>query len=274
VDRLPETMALAQKFVDACVNESGENDGDPVADFSDMVREHYPDEANAFRALDPLGLGAIAMLSRSAAIRALVRQRYPELREQAWQLRAHHERAGFLATMLRVLDHEKLLAIHPEMRRGYMLEMSGIGTNFELFILLADVLIGDPAGGWLPGERPDPRAAAACRNSDIVVGADSALGAFNVWNWSALQPDRTLPSGSQMAGSEHWVWMEGVPADVQALDSLRVVLLGPPPYARILPAGRCFRDMPADLRVTRILPPIEVEEWLQRISSAPLTRIV
>jgi hypothetical protein len=273
-DRLPETMALAQKFVDACIKESGENDGDLVADFGDQVREHYPDEANAFHALDPLGLGTIAMLSRSAAVRALVRQRYPELLKLAWQLRAYHERAGFLATMLRVLDCEKLLAIHPELRRGYLLEMTGIGTNFELFILLADVLLGDPASGWLPGERPDPRAAAACRDSNVVAGADSAHGAFNVWNWSALQPDQTLPSGSQMAGSEHWVWMEGVPADIQTLDGLRIVLLGPPPYARILPAGRCFRDMTADLRVTRMLPPTEVEEWLRRISSAPLPRIV
>ena len=291
VDRLPETMTRAQKFADACRDaadeavavvvrtEGGTEEiepygGDPVADFGDQVREHYPDEANAFHALDPLGLGAIAMMSRSPAIRSLVHQRQPDLLDQALGLAPVHPRASFLAMMLRVLDHAPLLAIHPELRRGYMLEMFGIATNFELYILVADALIGEQAGGWLPGERPDPRIAAACRNEPITPGAESTIGAYNLWNWTALRPDSTLPSDGQFAGSEHWVWLEGVPADIRPFEDLRVVLLGPSPYARILQAGRCFRDMPADLRVTRVLPDAEVEDWLERLSNAPRSRIV
>ncbi len=284
-DRLPETMTRAQQFVDACQQaaEQAPRDaaepsegygGDPVADFGDVVREQYADEANAFYALDPLGLGAIAMMSRSPGIRCLVRERQPGLLDQALALAAVHPRASFLATMLRVLDHAPVLAIHPELQRGYLLEMFGIATNFELYILLADVLIGDEAGGWLPGERPDPRAAAACRNQPVVPGAESTVGAFNLWNWTGLGPDGKLPQDGQMAGSEHWVWMEGVPADIRPYEDMRVVLVGPPPYARIMQAGRCFRDMPADLRVTRVLSRVEVSDWLERLSNAPRPRIV
>ncbi len=284
-DRLPETMSLASKFVEACAR-AAENAtpppddaaesfaADPVADFGDHVRRYVPEAANAFYALDPLGLGAIAMMSPSPGLRARVRERHPQLLEQALALQPYHARAPFLATMLRVLDHEPLLAIHPGMRRGYLLDMHGIATNVELFILLADVLVGDPAKGWLPGRKPDPRAAAACRNHPVVPGADTVVGAFNVWNWTGLQAGGTLPEGNQMAGAEHWVWMEGVPADILTFEGKRVVLLGPPPYARIMQAGRCFRDMPADLRVARVLPTGEVEDWLRRISSTPRPRIV
>jgi hypothetical protein len=300
-DRLPEAMAGARRFVEACQRaadhamhvegdeedviavERGEPDaaeeakgygGDPVADFGDVVREQVPDEANAFHALDPLALGAIAMMSRSPGIRALVRERHPDLLGQALALAPYHGRAGFLATMLRVLDHEPLLALHPGLRRGYELEMFGVATNFELFILLADALIGDPGAGWLPGERPDPRAAVACRSEAVAPGAETTVAPFNVWNWTGLRPDATLPGGDQFAGSEHWVWMEGVPADIRPFEGLRVVLLGPPPYARIIRTGRCFRDMPADLRVTRVLPADEVEDWLRRLSNAPRPQIV
>jgi hypothetical protein len=298
-DRLPETMTRAQQFVDACQRTAdeavrdgassddvvavrrGDSDqdateygGDPVADFGDIVREHYADEANAFYALDPFGLGAIAMMSRSPGIRTLVRERHPELVDQALALAPVHPRASFLVTMLRVLDHKPLLAIYPELRRGYMLEMFGVATNFELFILLADALIGDTTAGWLPGERPDPRVAAACRDAPVSPGVESTVGAFNVWNWTALARDGTLPSNGQTAGSEHWVWLEGVPADIATFDRVRIVLLSPPPYARILQAGRCFRDMPADLRVTRVLALAEVDDWLHRLSNAPRPRIV
>jgi hypothetical protein len=283
-DKLPDATDGARKFVDACRaaadadNEQGaehnEYAGDPVADFGDQVRSYYTEAANAYYALDPLGLGAIAMMSRSPDVRKHVRAQHPVLLNDALALAPYHERASFLATMLRVLDHEPLVAIHPGLHRGYLLEMVGIATNFELFILLGDVLIGDPAGGWLPGERPDPRVGAACRDSPVVAGADSAVGAFNVWNWTGLRADGTLPAGEQRAGSEHWVWMEGLPADIEPFHGQRIVLLGPPPYVRIIPAGRCFRDMTADLRVTRALAHAEVEAWLARLSNAPRARIV
>jgi hypothetical protein len=282
-DRLPETLSRARRFVDACRTvaesageggEGGSYDGDAVADFGDQAREHHADDANAYHALDPLGLGAIAMMSRSPAIRKRVRERHAGLLEDVLSIAPYHERASFLSTMLRVLDGEALVAIHPELRRGYLLEMSGLATNFELFILLADVLFGDPGAGWLPGEKPDPRAVAACRDAPVAEGAEHAISAFNVWNWTGLRGDATLPAGEQMAGSEHWVWMEGVPADIEEFERQRVILLGPPPYARIMAAGRCFRDMPADLRVTHVLSGQEVDHWLTRLSNAPRPKFV
>lgn len=69
-DRLPETMTRAQQFVDACQQaaEQAPRDaaepsegygGDPVADFGDVVREQYADEANAFYASIRWGWGQL-----------------------------------------------------------------------------------------------------------------------------------------------------------------------------------------------------------------------
>ncbi len=65
--------------------------------------------------------------------------------------------------LLQILDNEELIVLHPALRRGYRVRISGIGDNFQLHTLLADALIGDPAQGWLPGERPDPVVVAAAR---------------------------------------------------------------------------------------------------------------
>jgi hypothetical protein len=94
-----------------------------------------------------------------------------------------------------------------------------------------------------------------------------AVGAFNLWNWQGLLPDGSLPTG--LNGKEHWIWNEGVPADVAPFEGQRVVLLGPSPYARTWNAGRFFPAMKGELEVLEILAPAQVQDWLSRIAAAP-----
>lgn len=173
-----------------------------------------------------------------------------------------------LSQMLRVLDDEELIVLHPVQQRGYVVRISGIGDNFQLHTLLADALIGDPAQGWLPGERPDPRVAALARNAPYDAKEHlTALGAFNLVNWYGLLPDGTLPEGTQAYQS--WIWNEGIPDDVAPFEGTRIILLGPPPYERTWNAGRHFPSMSGELQVARQLTDEETRQWLARLASAP-----
>jgi hypothetical protein len=79
-----------------------------------------------------------------------------------------------------------------------------------------------------------------------------------------LQPDGLLPTG--LDGSEHWIWGEGVPADIEAFQGSRVILLGPPPYPRDWAAERRFDGMHAEIEVMEKLPFDSVRDRLARIA--------
>jgi hypothetical protein len=179
----------------------------------------------------------------------------------------------FLRKLLQVLDDEEMVVLHPQLRRGYRIQISGIGDNFQLHTLLADALIGDPAQGRLPGQRINPHVAALAKDAPFTVeemgGVPSAEGRFNLVNWHGLQPDETLPEGIQQGAAKHWIWNEGIPADITPFEGQRVILLSPPPYSRAWNAGRIFPSMRADLHVLEILSPESVRQWLRRIANTP-----
>jgi hypothetical protein len=223
----------------------------PMAVFAHMADRFY-------------ALGVIAHLSRSKELRAAARAR-PELLERSRANDgAYGGGASHLTCMLRVLDDEPLLVLHPAEGKGYALRVSGVADNFQLHTLLAGELIGD---GRLSGEPPSERVLALARGIGEQSERLHASGSFNLWNWTGLRADGTLPEGQ--AGSEHWIWNEGVPADVRAFEGTRVVLLGPPPYSRGWNAGRRFAHMPVECDVERELSASEVRDVLARIASAP-----
>jgi hypothetical protein len=214
------------------------------------------------------GLGVIAHLSRSKALRATARGR-PELLAAARAADAAAGRPGrFLTGMLQVLDDEPLVVLHPGEGKGYRVRIGGISDNFQLHVLLAGHLIGDPAAGLLAGEPVDPRVlAVATDRAPRDRNAESFTGPFNLWNWTGLRADGTLPEGTD--GTEHWIWNEGTPAEIRPFDGVRVVLIGPPPIGRHWHAGRQFSGMVGELTVEQVLGPDEVRDWLGRIAAAP-----
>jgi hypothetical protein len=268
--RLPEALAGATAFADACRDRArtappDPEDGDPIQRFGEEVAGSLPVEAVAWGALDLFASAAVAVLSRSPDARRRSRAR-PELLRGALALADLHSQAKFLSEMLRVLDDEELVVLYPP-KSGWKVRFGGISDNFQLHTLLADALIGDPEKGLLSGRRPDPRVVAAARDQPVDPTAALAEGAFNLVNWQALRPDKTLPEGLDASAS--WVWNEGVPADIERFEAVRVVLLGPPSYHRTWNAGRRFEDMPAHLRLVETFTPSAVEDLLSRIAAAP-----
>jgi hypothetical protein len=282
LDRLPQVLAAAATFAEVCrelaavpapaAEERGrqprggpDDAGSYVDQFAALVADERPEEAQAWTALEPLCMGAIAMLSRSVAARRDVRSQ-TALLACARPLAPLHARVAYLTTLLQVLDDEELLVLHPSQVRGYRLRMHGIATNYQLHTLLADTLIGDPAQGWLPGQSPNPRVAAAARNQLANPSARTAAGAFDLFSWRGLRPDGTLPGSA--IDSAHAIRNRAIPADIPAFEGVRVLLLRPITSPRTWNAGRTFEGMDADLRVLDVLSPTAVQEWLDRLRRA------
>ena len=269
--RLPEVLTGAVAFADACRVHAKEapaadDAGDAVDASATRSRKRClprPSPGRAGPVCQCRHRRAGTIPRRPAACTGR-----PDLLRQAQAVTDLHGKAKFLTDMLRVLD-EEILVLHPETGRGWKVRVRGVSDNFQLHTLLADALIGDPEKGFLPGRRPDPRVVAAARDRPVDPAATLAEGAFNLMNWQALRPDRTLPAGQD--GSAHWIWNEGVPADIEGFEGARVVLLGPPPYHRTWNAGRCFVAMPAELRVVETLTAAAVNGLLGRIATAPRT---
>jgi hypothetical protein len=242
-----------------------EDPPDPIERHGEHVAELMPEEALSFHALETFSMAAVAMLSRSVEARKASRSR-AVLLAALEELGGQYGHAGTLWMMMQVLDDEPIAVLHPGEGKGYRVRISGLADNFQLHTLLADALIGRLPGRWLRGARPGRAEVEAARDGDVGEDGPPAHGAFNLWTWRGLKPDGTLRDPG--SGSAHWIWNEGVPADIPTFEGTRVVLLGPPPYQRSWTAGRRFPGMAGDLRVERILARGEVREWLGRIAAA------
>ncbi len=276
MQRTREALEGAVPFIMACQEAAGAGEGeekDPeeiIQEVGEQVAGQLPGEAAAFDAVPRFCQAMTALLSRSKEARRIARTDQG-LIEASKFLPFDPGFVGFMQMLLRVLDNEELVVLYPKLGRGYRVQISGIGDNFQLHTLLADALIGDPEQGWLPGKRPDPRIVALAKDqpfSEEDAESLTAEGSFNLVNWQGLQPDGTLPEGLQ-GGHQHWIWNEGVPADIAPFEGTRVILLSPPPYERTWNAGRVFPGMKAELQVLEILAPEQVQDWLRRIARAP-----
>ncbi|MFX0062791.1 MAG: hypothetical protein ACFFC7_11480 [Candidatus Hermodarchaeota archaeon] len=265
--RLEEIIADAIPFGKACQEEGVfSGDVDNPEELMEAVQIKMPDNGQAWEALKLFYLAAIAMLSRSKQARQIMRTK-ESLQGQIIELKDINEGAHWLYIMMRVMDAEEILVLHPEHKHGYRIQISGIADNYQLQILLADALIGNEDEGWLPGERPDPQIVNLFRNQNIYrqEGVSTAYGVFNLVNWDGLQPDGTLPAN---VTSESWIWSEGSPIDIRKFEGRRIILLQPQPYQRTWNAVRQFSGMIGELEVLEKLSQEEVNDWLSRIANA------
>ncbi|MBO0796205.1 MAG: hypothetical protein J2P36_35380, partial [Ktedonobacteraceae bacterium] len=236
--------------------------------YGQRVAEKMPEEVPA---LEPLCTAALAVVMRLSSVRTAICHDAAFV-SALTSTTGYSSAADCLSTLSQVLDNEEIIVLHPGLKCGYRIRIRGVSDNFQLHTLLADALIGDPNQRWLPGQRPDPRVAAAANNGPFPLPGEedakfpAAEGAFNLWNWQGLQSDGTLPKGG--SNSEHWVWNEGTPADIEHFEGTRVILLGPPPYHRSWNAGRFFPGLDGELEVLEIASPAPVDDWLARIITA------
>lgn len=217
-----------------------------------------PKAAASWKAFEQSYMAGIALFSVSRDARALARRELATVRELA----EDHVGAGWLWKMLQVLDDEPLLVIEPATRLGIVGRMNGVAENFQLNVLLMDVF---PQRSWFSRRRVSRQAAEVARGNGPQQTDEWIQGAWNLHTFAALQADKTLLDPKDFAAGTHWVWNEGVPADIPVFAGHRVVLLGPASYARGWGSQRAFNLLPASISQVRKLSKSEVETWLDRI---------
>jgi len=196
---------------------------------------------------------AMACLSRSPDMRRTLPEK-EALLEHTFRYR---ERYGFLGKMIRVLDDEPLVVLHPLTSRGFRFVMSGVADNFQLHLLLRAALAGR-GEDKIEGKPPAKRAVDAARDGDPKDGG-AVQSDWQLANWFALRPGNVIDTADY---HKSWIWNEGVPADIAPFEGTRVVLVGPTTIRRGWNAGRVFSGMPGKLAPRGVLPRAEVDELL------------
>ncbi|HVJ93184.1 MAG TPA: hypothetical protein VM580_25460 [Labilithrix sp.] len=227
------------------------------------VAKKMPRNADAWNALPARCLAAVACLTRSKKVRSVARKN-AGLQEAAWPLSDVVAEVGYLLQSLRIVDDEHLLVLAPSNGLGWRVSIDAMPSNAELSILLADALVGDPKRGRLAGKRPDPKAVRAIREGTAPKRAASVTVPFHLVAWTALSSDGSLPP-AQAAETDHFIWSEGLVADIPAAGKQRVVLLQPPPRARPIPVAPSFESLRPELRVDEELSFDEVERVLKKL---------
>jgi hypothetical protein len=273
--RLPEVIVAAVRFEQRCHAEADAASREAAAVASggaevggrrvpvrvmQAVAAADAAAAGAWRALESWCLVAITLLTHHTAYlrQAKVCGR---LRAAVEQLAASGTR--FLDLLLRTLEDERLLVLYPPQRCGFWVRLRHVVDNFQLHVLLAHELCGE-AG--LPGKRPSPEAVAVMRGDGPQhLPAERSKGVFNLYQWTVLQRNGSLPSYPQR---EHWVWNQGTPADIGLWVGTRVLVLGPPLYERSWETARVFDALGAEVELVDTLTPREAKGWLKKLGRA------
>ena len=268
-ERLEVFLPTYLSFIEACWEAHKANPAELGKDATeDEVVEAYGMQAEQkmsdvfdqiFPALRELGPATVILLARSPAGRSQIRSR-SHLRGLIARLAASHGSLETIEIMLLMPESEELLVLRPGMKRGYRVRISGILDNFQLHTLLADALIGNPAEGWLPGSKPDPRVVTVAKGGLPPKDLPVAYGAFKLVNWEGLKPGFSVSDDP-----EYIIWNEGTIKDIHTLEDQRVVLLAPPPYTNTWTVNNKIPGLAASLDVLEILEPFVVDEWLNRI---------
>lgn len=240
---LAEALADVGEFCERWAETGGGDFPDPEPGEADpaIFERVAPEAALAWLSMPQWEMASLAMLNHPGVRTALdgsLRARLLRAVRAVAEASGHEFKC--LTYALLVLDDEPLVVLHRPTGTGYRMRMSGIGDNFQLHTLLADVLVG---GGHVPGRAPSPQEAAVCRDAP---GQVHTVGAFNL-----------VTSGGE------WVWNEGTPTDIPVVDGVRLLVLDPPPYERSWPSGRFFPHMTGDLVLERVLDAAETRYWLE-----------
>ncbi|MFD8417003.1 hypothetical protein ACFV2Q_35590 [Streptomyces sp. NPDC059650] len=240
LDAFEKAAVFCERWAAAGRGELPDHEGEGLEE-ADFERIGY-EPVMAWQALPQFEMACVALLNSPR-----VRRELPVRGELRAAVARTEDLSGeqfkCLAYALAVLDDEPLVALDRSTGTGFALRISGIGDNFQLHTLLADALIGR---GFVAGEAPSAEAVACCRDR---AGMVPTTGSFNL-----------------VGADGEWIWNEGNPADIPAVDGVRIVVLDPPAYSRSWPAGRFFPGMTGELVYERTLAPQESAALLAQVT--------
>ena len=266
---LKPTLDGAARFAQACIDKADELGVDEAVRIAGhTLLKKMPKEHAAWEVVRSRCLAAVACLARSAKVRHIARASKDNLIEAAYALEDAVEEVTFFSQILKLIDDVPLLVLHPDSRRGFRLVMNDVTTNLELFVLLLDTLIGDPAKGMLPGTRPNPKAVRMINDPDFAPKKPPEIKVFwNMVGWTGVLPDGTLPD-PQSDAHAHWVWVEGVPAEIPIFEGERVILMQPPVMKRSYEVEPAFAALSPRMKLKSKVSGAEVDRLVAKMAKA------
>ena len=272
---LSDLLDQATAFASAAVKHARDEHVDTAIESSGAaVAKKMPREGEAWKALPSRCLAAVACLTRSKQIRKRA-GKDETLVEAAWPLSDVVSEVGYLLQALRIVDDETFVVLAPGAHRGWRVTVDAMASNAELYVLLADALVGEGKPGpktkapaRLPGKRPDPRAVAAIREgAHPPKGASSVKVPFHLVAWTAVEEGGLPPTTPHE--TDHWIRMEGIPADIPlGAGKERVVLLQDAPYPEPIPVAPSFESLRPEVRIERELSASEVDRAMLTLGKA------
>jgi hypothetical protein len=267
IERLSQVLQVCNTFAERCRNilvERGTDDDDRAEAFTEVRAETaktFPAEADAWDALNLFWRPGIVLFSSNIE----VRQANQQLRSLTEPISEYNEGAHWLDMILSTPIDEPLLVIEPKTQQGFQGSMTGIVDNFQLHTLLMDVF---PGKGWLSLRRVSRSIVDVANGSGPQQTDDEVTGVWNMYAWTAINDDLELPSTADRKSTQHWIWGEGKPADIPSFEGYRVILLGPPAYARSWPSQRMFAKLPAAIKPSKMLEKQEALAWLKKMAAS------
>jgi hypothetical protein len=264
---LDELLVRATSFARAAIEESDDEQVETAIESAGAaVAKKKPREADAWKALPSRCLAAVACLTHSKKLRSKMRKAQA-VHEAAWPLSDVVDEVGYLFQALRILDDETLLVLAPELGRGWRVAIDEMPSNAELYILLADALLGGPSRGRLKGDRPNAKAVTAIRTGTPPKGVSSVKIPFELVEWTALGADGSVTDRHDH-GHDHTVRLEGIPWDIpEAPGKKRVVILQKVAPARTVAVSPSFEALRPAVTIAAELSATEVGRTLVKLGT-------
>ena len=268
---LIETLKVAGRFAALCLDaEDTPSIREAVKMSGQRLAKKYPREHAAWESLKSRALLAVACVSHSPKIRAQIQKSRQDLLDAVYPLEEEVEELTFLSQIMRVLPDQTMLAIHPGQRRGFRVEVKEVTTNLELFVLLADAIVGDPTNGFLEGRRPSAKAIRALKDPDHTPKTPPEVPLpWHLSTWRALRPDGTLPDADDQR-PQNWIAFEGVPLEILPFEGERVILFTKPSMPRTLDVEASFETLTPSVTVKSKLGAAEVDRLLLKMGKAAI----
>lgn len=270
--KLAPMIVAAGRFVQECVDRTDLLGLDEaVKREAEGAKKDFPRDFAAWEVVRSKCMAANACLTRDPKLREKARKSGELLKalRAAESLEDQVDEVRAFSRVLRILHDEPLLVIHPETRKGWRFVMRDLSTNVELYVLLLDQIVGDPKGGLLKAKRPNPKAVKTIKDPDSAPKGNIDLDVpFHTVGWTGLHADATLPDPTTSRETHHWVWLEGVPAEIATFDGERVILLQGPVMKREVGVEVPYDALFPSLKPKGKVSAAEVERLLTRMAAA------
>jgi len=202
------------------------------------------------RSVKFFGLASMAMLARSAAVRAAARRR-PGF--QSALNASEVAETGFVARTLQLVDDLPLLVLHIERPEAFRIRLDAVASIFHFMTLLAHRF-----PEWCGDDPPDAEVSAIARGELPLTELVSDHARFHLFDYSGL--DRH-PGSS--------LWGEASAEAIPMLDGERVVLVGKPLFGSRSWDANFFASyhdaLRSGIRVEARLDQTDYDQWIERV---------